>query len=171
MVYSNEADRLPHRPNIGVNKLVIFCQSLDLIDIWRVKNPGEKQYTWSNRDRSLQSRIDLWMITSSLEPNTVEVKILPAVLTDHKAIRLTVRICSNDDKKYSGGYWKLNNSLLLHDDLKDVIKNLISVYWNLATSNAEFGKYWELLKCKIRSACITYGKRLALRRRCEVAEL
>ncbi|CDQ57191.1 unnamed protein product [Oncorhynchus mykiss] len=58
MVYSNQIDRLPHRPNIGVNKLVNFCQSLDLIDIWRVKTPGEKQYTWSNRDRSLHSRTD-----------------------------------------------------------------------------------------------------------------
>ena len=87
-----------------------------LIDIWIVKNPGEIQCTWSNRDRSLQSRIDLWVITSSLEPNTVEVKILPAVLTDHKVIWLTVIMCSNDGKKYCGGYWKLNNSLLLDDD-------------------------------------------------------
>ena len=54
MVYSDDIDRLPHRPNIGMNKLVNFCQSLDLIDKWRVNNPGEKQYTWSNRDRSLQ---------------------------------------------------------------------------------------------------------------------
>ena len=74
MVNYNETDRLPHRPNIGVNKLVNFCQSLDIIDLRRVKTPGEKQYTWSNRDRSVQSRIDLWVITSSLEPNTVEVK-------------------------------------------------------------------------------------------------
>jgi hypothetical protein len=44
--------------------------------------------------------------------------------------------CQNG-KKYSGGYWKLNNSLLLHYDLKNMIKNLISVYWSLATSNAE----------------------------------
>ena len=59
----------------------------------------------------------------------------------------------------------------MHDDLKNVITNLISVYWSLAISNAEYGKYWELLKCKIRSACITYGKRLAIRRKCEIAEL
>lgn len=32
-----------------------------------------------------------------------------------------------------------------------------------------YGEYWEQLKCKICSACITYGKQLALR--CEVTEL
>jgi hypothetical protein len=45
MVYYNETDRLPHRQQIGFKKLVNFCQSLDEIDIWRVENPGEKQYT------------------------------------------------------------------------------------------------------------------------------
>jgi hypothetical protein len=51
-----------------------------------------------------------------------------------------------------------------------VINSLIYVYWKLATSNAEYGKYLELLKFKIRSASIIYGQQLALRR-CEVAEL
>lgn len=36
-----------------------FCEQFSVIDVWRYLNSDIKEFTWSNANRSLQSRIDL----------------------------------------------------------------------------------------------------------------
>ncbi len=42
-----------------------LCANLLLTDTWRFYNPGKLEYTWSNKNKSLQSRIDLFLISNS----------------------------------------------------------------------------------------------------------
>ena len=39
---------------------------LDLIDIWRVKNPNTKSYTWSQNSPRILCRLDYWLISNNL---------------------------------------------------------------------------------------------------------
>lgn len=64
---------IPIRSSTGDSELSTFCKNLGVIDIWRYKHPHLKEYTWSNRDKSKQSRIDFWLISNSLEQNINKV--------------------------------------------------------------------------------------------------
>ena len=39
----------------------------NLIDIWRLRNPDKRQFTWSNRNPIMQRRIDFWLISDDLK--------------------------------------------------------------------------------------------------------
>ena len=52
-------------------KAVISCigclqNELDFIDIWRIKNPGVKSFTWSQQRQKIFCRLDYWLISNNL---------------------------------------------------------------------------------------------------------
>ena len=74
-------------------RAVISCigclqNELDLIDIWRIKNPGVKSFTWSQQRQKIFCRLDYWLISNNLHDCVKSVKIIPAIKTDHSAICL-----------------------------------------------------------------------------------
>jgi len=103
----------PGRPNINNNNLKNFMDKFNLIDIWRVKF-SHKTFTWGNK--SGQSRIDFWLLSESFNKDNVEVDIISTPLTDHKAISIKIKF-SDSNCFMNGSYWKLNNSLLLYDEV------------------------------------------------------
>ena len=71
---------------------------LDLHDIWRIKNPTTRSYTWSQSEPQIFSRLDYWLISNCLADNVCTVDIIPSIKTDHSA---------------SEGSWDLETQLLL----------------------------------------------------------
>uniref|UniRef100_A0A3B3HG32 Endonuclease/exonuclease/phosphatase domain-containing protein n=1 Tax=Oryzias latipes TaxID=8090 RepID=A0A3B3HG32_ORYLA len=67
VVPDENQDRHPTQHNSPrFNKIISeFSSSLDLIDIWRRKNPNKLQYTRNNSQDSQHSRIDYWLLTSN----------------------------------------------------------------------------------------------------------
>ncbi len=84
--------------------------------------------------------------------------IEPSVLTDHKGISIKVIFLGSQSNRFKRGYWKLNNSLLKHNDFCAQMKTLISKYWQQASTNQIYGKYWEQVKFEIRKLAISYRK-------------
>ena len=41
-------------------------EELDLVDIWRVKNPERKSFTWSQNSPMIFCRLDYWLISNTL---------------------------------------------------------------------------------------------------------
>ena len=39
----------------------------NLIDIWRLRNPDKRQFTWRKRNPIIQRRIDFWLISDDLQ--------------------------------------------------------------------------------------------------------
>jgi len=125
--------------------------------VWRYKNPDREEYTWSNKDSSLHSCIDYWLVSNNLTKNVASVLIEPCIMTDHKGI--FIRINMGQDKLVKkSSYWKLNNKLLKNEYLKMKIKQIIEKYTTTASLENSFGKYWELMKFDIRTAFINQGK-------------
>jgi len=56
---------------------------LDLVDIWRVKNPSTKSYTCSQKSPNIFCRLDYWLISNNLHYLVKSVDIIPSINTDH----------------------------------------------------------------------------------------
>ena len=60
----------------------------DLIDIWRVRHPDKKQFTWRQANSRIQRRLDYGLISDSYQEEIFSTDIVPALKTDHSAITL-----------------------------------------------------------------------------------
>ena len=91
-----------------INAIEQLKFELDLHDIWRVKNPTRRSYTWSQSEPLIFSRLDYWLISNSLSDNANEVDMISSIKTDHSAI-----VFQDVDGRVKGpGFWKLNCALL-----------------------------------------------------------
>ena len=64
-----------------------MIEKLDIIDIWRNKNPGNKKYRYIDpSNRGFSSRLDKFLITSILSQNVTKCEIKQAPSPDHKAL-------------------------------------------------------------------------------------
>ena len=105
----------PEFDKYGLNKIVTkFSETLlnimeefDLVDIWRIRNPELKRYTWrKNTFRGIQqSRLDYWLVPTSYIYRTQNCEISTGVYSDHSVISL--EICTENEKDACGkGTWK-----------------------------------------------------------------
>ena len=109
--------------NDTYRKAAIDCienlqSELDLVDIWRIKNPETKSYTWSQKSPMVLCRMDYWLIPNNLCDCVISSGIIHAIRTDHSAICLDL----GEIGEIKGpGMWKMNVSLL---DDENYLNNL-----------------------------------------------
>lgn len=153
-------------------------QSLDLIDIWREKNPDARRYTWRGPQKK-QSRLDYFLISSDIVSLVQKTDIDISYRSDHSPVYLTLQFYN---QKRGKGTWKFNNSLL-HDkeyvsQIKECIKETVNQYTTYNTDGTEEISvnphiFWELLKCLIRGKTISYSayqKKKTQKEECELEQ-
>ena len=74
-----------------INVIERLQWELDLHDIWRIKNPTERSFTWSQSEPLVLSRLDYWLISTSMSDNVCDVDITPSIKTDHSAIKIELK--------------------------------------------------------------------------------
>ena len=100
-----------------------IMQELSLIDVWRVRNPNTREYSWMKaKPQYSASRIDFGLISQGLSSNCVNVMYLPGIKTDHRAFYLAVDQIFADRGR---GYWKLNNLLLQKPEFYEHMNQVI----------------------------------------------
>ena len=87
-------------------------ENYSLIDIWRVRNPDLRRYTWRGRTRGgiVQSRIDYVFVSSSWVNQVRHIEIRPGIHSDHSMIFLSVSVGNSEQR--GKGLWKFNSKLL-----------------------------------------------------------
>ncbi len=125
--------------------------SLDLIDIWQLKNPKKIRYTWRRRKQA--SRIDYFLVSFSLCSKISTTDISEHLLSDHSLITLQV---TNDDFHRGLGFWKFNQSLLQSNLFVENTKTFISEFFKLNIGSANPHIVWDSFKCSLRGHCIKY---------------
>ena len=119
------------------------------MDIWRKTHPLEKKFTWRQETQKKFARLDYFLMSESLLDIFAESSIKTRYKSDHSPICLKLFISKSPRGR---GVWKLNNSLLLDNDLIDIITNeielMVSIYActpyhpdfvnNYRTENLEF---------------------------------
>ena len=141
-----------------ISSIDCLQNELDLIDIWRIKNPGVKSFTWSQQRQKIFCRLDYWMISNNLHDCVKTVKIIPAIKTDHSAICLELAFLDNSAP--GPGYWKMNCSMLDDDVYVETISKMIPAW--VEEGRRELSDYrcvWDWLKYNIRNFSIQHSKR------------
>ena len=78
----------PTLKNEYIAKFIEFKEKFDLCDIWRIRNPKTKRYTFRQKHVSglIQRRLDYFYISNSMQVSVKNTDVLASLLTDHSAI-------------------------------------------------------------------------------------
>ena len=145
-------------------------EKFSLQDIWRVKNPDLKSFTWSQKSPFVFCRLDYWITSFHLFDNVKNVDIVPAIKTDHSAI--TIEFQSIDQQLKGPGSWKLNVSLLLKKDYIEEMEFNKPIWRNESISFFQDQQMsWEWIKYRRREFSINFSKRIARESQKEELEL
>ena len=131
-------------------------EDLELVDIWRVRNPTFRQFTWRCKTPLKMRHLDFFLISDTLQSSVSLCKILNPLESDHSPVK--IRLKSPYTVK-GLGYWKFNNSLLddnnFVQNMKQVINEIIPLMDNY--NDPRIG--WEYLKLKMRG----YARDIAIK--------
>ena len=100
----------------SIAKFIELKEKFDLCDIWRIRNPKTKRYTFRQKHVSglIQRRLDNFYISSSMQVSVKNTGILASLLTDRSPI--TFSYCKNEEINRDRGLWKCNNSLIENEE-------------------------------------------------------
>ena len=93
-----------------------ITEAFNLVDIWRVRNPDTKFFSWTRKCKignkcMSGSRIDFALIEQGLANKVEQAKYEYGYKMDHMMMEIQVKLGTH---KRGPGYWKFNNNLL-HD--------------------------------------------------------
>ena len=163
----------PYLKKQSVGHIIKLLAAFDLCDIWRIRNPKLKAFTFRQKHFSgiIQRRLDYMLISNSLQESVSNLNILNAFATDHSPV-----FCSfikSSKYKNGPGFWKFNNSLILNSDFVEEMKSFICKTKQFLEQNNLFSNQskWEFLKYEIRKKCVSFSKDLAQKSREKHADL
>ena len=142
---------------------------MDLIDIWRVRHPTEKRFTWRQKTPIIQRRLDFWLINDDLQNDIASVDIVPSIKSDHSAIILQVN--GVIDGEHGPSFWKFNSSLVNDNSYRDLLDTNIVIWLEEFKEVADKRVLLDLSKYKIRPLTIKYSKPKARSRKAKVKDL
>lgn len=91
--------------------IVDFISKGILINIWRMRNTNIMQYTWHNSANNGQfSRLDYWLISTSIINEVHKCEISASAMTDHCAVAMSLWL--GGFESITNPLWKFNSSLL-----------------------------------------------------------
>ncbi len=127
----------------------------DLRDVWRVKNPTSKRFTWRQKRPLIQCRLEFFLISESIFDNVDKIDIIPSIRSDHSAITINFTDITGDIKGPS--HWKFNSSLLDDEEYIRQMKSKLDE-WKIEHDLGNKQVAWELIKYEIRKFTIEYSK-------------
>ena len=143
-----------------VAKILELKEEKDLCDIWGIRNPTKKLYTFRQNHSSgiINCRLDYIFISNKLPEFSNDTDIIPAFKTDHSSVLVT--ISNYNFLKPGQGLWKFNNSLIKDETFTNTFKNFIQNMINEINTNNSLNDQlkWGLLKYEIRRFTISYCK-------------
>ena len=77
----------------SIEKMIELIESLELCDIWRIRNPTEKRSTFRQNHISgyIKQRLDYFFVSNKLQESINKTDIAASLLTDHSPISFTLR--------------------------------------------------------------------------------
>ena len=75
--------------DVGQIDLKKIMSEHDLEDIFRRRYPAEKEFSWRCGEK--RSRLDYWLISTSLDNQVVEVNHMTCPFTDHSFVKMSLR--------------------------------------------------------------------------------
>ena len=130
--------------------------------------PTKRALLGLRKSRLLRRRLDYWLISSATQDDVSKTEIIPAIKSDHSAVTLLLN--SLDKRSHGLSYWRFNSSLLEDSSYVELISLKYSEWLDEFKEVADKRVLWDLVKYRIRSLNIKYGKEKAKERRARLAE-
>ena len=79
-------------PSDYAKLMISFMEEFDLIDIWRIRNPDTRRYTWRQRTKAgvVHSRLDILLVSLQLSYLVQESDIDIGICSDHSIINIAL---------------------------------------------------------------------------------
>jgi hypothetical protein len=148
------------------------CNEFQMLDIWRVLNPLARKYTWKQgtcKKNLRRSRLDFWIVSSSIMYQVDETTILPGYGSDHSLI--TLSLFKQKRSEQGPSFWKFNVSLLREKVYTDKVTTEIARLKVKYDDIKDKGLKWDLIKMELRMGAISFSKFLAKNKRECIKEL
>ena len=100
--FDTSLDSYGGKPTLKKKFIATFIklkEKFDLCDIWRIRNPKTKRYTFRQKHVSglIQRRLDYFYISNSMQVSVKNTDVLASLLTDH--LPITFSYCKNEESK------------------------------------------------------------------------
>ena len=141
----------------------------DLVDIWRIRNPTTRRFTWRQRNPFIQRRLDFWLISDVCQEDIEGTDIIPSINSDHSAIILHFN--NIDRQKHGPSFWKFNASLLNDENFVLLINQSALLWLDEFKEVIDKRVLWDLIKYRIRQVTINYSKEKARQRRQKISDI
>lgn len=116
-----------------------------MIDVWRLLHPTERDYTFYSTPYKQYSRIDYFLIPHAQLHALRDSRIGSITWSDHAPVLLTYALTDNITDRPKT--WRLNESLLQDEEvLKDVTRELEFYFKTNNTPDSDPGIVWEAHK-------------------------
>lgn len=127
----------------------------ELLDMWRIKHPADKQYTWVkiSDNRVSAARLDRIYASKNLNNRIIDCVISPVGFSDHHLVFISVNMVQIPKKS---SYWHFNAKLLRDASFSKHFE----VFWNhwkgKKNDFENLKQWWEVGKTQIKLCCQQY---------------
>ncbi len=149
----------------SLSALTNLIEKFDLVDIYRIRNPDTKRFTFRQGNSRILKRLDFFLVSSILQENVDKAKVLTALRSDHSPVLVSFKETTEIEKGPS--YWKFNTTLI-HDTQYDTSLRENFANWRRQYTDEKKQLLWDLLKYEIRRFSTKYSKKKAKVRREEI---
>ena len=117
----------------------------------------------------MYSRLDFLLVSTHIVYDLKDANILPSIKSDHSLVKVTFGF--KNSSQHGRGFWKFNSSLLKDPDYIDLVNTKINECIEKYDDLEDKSLKWDMIKCEIRGATVSYSSHLAKQRRSDERQL
>lgn len=134
-------------------RLKAMLEDKQLSDIWRVRKPNEKGFTF--RRGSYASRLDYLFLSEHLSESVTKLQLHPGAHSDHSLLTATVQ---QDQVSRGPGLWRFDPLLLAQEKFVTQMKDFLTS-WSPPPELSDPRTKWEWLKFQIKGFVTSFPKK------------
>ena len=136
-VLDKQLDTFGGNPSLkmsSISELTKIMTTFDLCDIYRLRNPDTRRFTYRQNSPKRLRRLDYFIISNSIQEIVDKTEVLTSVSSDHSPVLITFN--SSPENTKGSAYWKFNSLLLKNPIFLEQLCNEIeNMKISLETSN------------------------------------
>lgn len=164
-------DRLSSRVPITIASTQILnnlAKSTNLVDIWRLQHPTDKDYSFFSHVHKSYTRIDYFLVDAKLLPNIENTKYHNILISDHCPVSLQLKL----DLPKQTYCWRFNPYLLTDQTFINYISNCLKEFLETYdTGEVSDCTLWETLKVVMRGHIISFEASKKRKQRLRLVEI
>lgn len=150
VVLDNTLDRSSHSRAMVNPRMSSFIkqkmEQLGLCDIWWQRAGVQKGFTFYNKKYRHQSRINYFLIDSSVREWVQQVDHVGVHLSDHSAVILRLKI----GERGTQSRWTLDCTILQDEGVMEILSKETEEFFKFNQGSSETGVIWDAYKAFLR---------------------